>query len=156
MAYKQKTWWQSNIAWLKGWMEWKKTSIIGLIFLGGIVIYSISVMGYPLFVANLNPAKVHARITYIYHTHAGKSRIPYRYYKYEYKYDGQIYYGCTKSQLDEIFGDIGDTLIIRCNKDIPKYSAFWFPDNPNLKIKKLTPKERRKLYDKEPSNYDKQ
>ena len=155
MTYKQVTWWKSNIAWLKGWIELKKASLIGWgLILTLFVIYFI-IIGHPRFIASLNPTKVPARITYIYHTQGSRGYMCHRYYNYEYKYDGKIYHGHTFGQLDEIIGGIGDTIIIRCNKDYPKYSwCFLYPDNPNLKIRKLSKGERLKIYKQEPSEYD--
>lgn len=115
-------------------------------------IYFISI-GYPLFVASLNPTKVPARITHIYHRRGGAKSIGRRVYNYEYKYEGKIYHGQAESPLNEVIGSIGDTIIIRCNKVLPKYSAFWRPDDPNLEIRVLSPKERQKLYEKEPDQY---
>lgn len=153
MAYKQKTWWQSNIAWLKGWMEWKITSIIcfGIfIILIGMFLY---IKGLPVYVVNKNPITVNARITYIYHVVGKYSQS--RHYQYMFYYNDSIYYGEAESGMHLVFGNVGDTLIIRCNKDNPQYSVFQYPDNPNLKIRKLEGIEYYRYSRQEPSKYDK-
>lgn len=66
MAYKQKTWWKSELAYLKGWLKYRKGLLISLgviILLIGAFLY---IMGRPYYIVNRNPITVNARITYIY------------------------------------------------------------------------------------------
>ena len=64
--------------------------------------------------------------------------------------NGKVYHGVTETNLNIILGDIGDTLIIRCNKNNPQYSVFQYPDNPDLRVRKLTGKEYYRILYQEP------
>lgn len=153
MAYKQKTWWKSELAYLKGWLKYRKGLLISLgviILLIGAFLY---IMGRPYYIVNRNPITVNARITYIYHVVGKYSQS--RHYQYMFYYNDSIYYGETESGAHLVFGGIGDTLIIRCNKNNPHHSVFQYPDNPNLKIRKLEGAEYYRFLRNEPNKYDK-
>ncbi len=85
-----------------------------------------------------NPIKVMAEITYIYDTrgHGGYGfRTPYRVYQYKFRYRDKIYHDFTSiGTTKDYYGDIGDTLVIRCNKDNPNFSRYHCDDNQDLEI----------------------
>ena len=119
----------------------------GLILIPFLLFFIIK--GYPLWVVNKDPIKVEAEITYIYHAGGGKSSAM-RYYKYTFQYNGKLYHGITETTLNIVLGNIGDSLIIRCNKNNPEYSVFQYTDNPNLRVRKLTGKEYYRILHQEP------
>ena len=134
------------------WHEFINQKRSVLITCGLIIIPVIAyfvVKGYPLWIVNKDPINVGAEITYIYHTHGGKSSGM-RYYEYKFQYNGKVYHGVTETNLNIILGDMGDTLIIRCNKNNPQYSVFQYPDNPDLRVRKLTGKEYYRILYQEP------
>ena len=139
--------------WWRGFINQKRNVLItcGLILIPFLVFFILK--RYPIWVVNKDPIKVEAEITYIYHKGGGKSSAR-RYYKYIFQYNEQTYYGVTETGLNIMLGNIGDTLIIRCNKNTPQYSVFQYSDNPDLQIKKLNGKEYYRILHQEPNDYN--
>lgn len=130
MAYKQKTWWEGELIRLKMWFEWKKTSIIGWgLFILPWLIYFVW-GAIPIISVNRHPVKVRAVIVDHCHTGGGKSPAR-RCYFYEYSYNNTLYEGKFETIVNQIYGEIGDTITIRCNKNKPSQSIFNYNDYPN-------------------------
>ena len=127
------------------WVRWLDTilmiAISYLICFGYKTILVISV--------NRHPVKVKAVI--IDKCHALSARPGSRRYYYEYKYNDTLYTGEHRTNLSILYGEIGDTIVIRCNKNNPSQSIINCNDFPN---RTLETKEFRKYLKNEPSCFD--
>ena len=125
----------------KKWVQWLDTiltiAILFLIYFGYKIILVISV--------NRNPVKVKAVIIDKCHITGSPG---FRRYYYEYKYNDTLYIGEHHTNLDNLYGEIGDTIVIRCNKNNPSQSIINCNDFPN---RVLEAKEYRIYLKNEPS-----
>lgn len=97
---------------------------------------------------NRHPVKVKAVI--IDKCHALSASPGSRYY-YEYKYNDTLYTGEYETSIYNLYGEIGDTIVIRCNKNNPSQSIISCNDFP---YRTLETKEFRKYLKNEPSCFD--
>ena len=85
----------------------------------------------PIVSVNRHPVKVKAVIVdkcYKY-TRAGENMMD---YYYEYKYNDTLYTGEHHTNLNNLYGEIGDTIVIRCNKNNPSQSIINCNDFPYI------------------------
>ena len=129
----------------KKWVRWLDNilffAILFLMAFGNKAILVISV--------NRHPVKVKAVI--IDKCHALSARPGSRRYYYEYKYNDTLYTGEYETSIYNLYGEIGDTIVIRCNKNNPSQSIINCNDFPN---RTLETKEFRKYLKNEPSCFD--
>ena len=115
-----------------GW--WQRLDVrkrITIFFLGFILVCLFCVFDtflFTSFIVARNPVIVDAQITAVYHS-KGKYSPAWRFYRYEYDFQGTTYTGKTRSGMYYYFGGVGDTLKIRCNKSYPKWSIYKSQDN---------------------------
>ena len=102
----------------------------------------------PVISVNRHSVKVKAVI--IDKCHVSKSPSSRRYY-YEYKYNDTLYTGEHHTNINNLYGEIGDTIVIRCNKNNPSQSIINCNDFP---YRTLEAKEYRKYLKNEPSCFD--
>lgn len=128
----------------KKWVQWLDVILV-------FAIPYLIIFGYkaiPVISVNRHPVKVKAVI--IDKCHITKSPGLRRYY-YEYKYNDTLYTGEWETNLNNLYGEIGDTIVIRCNKNNPSQSIINCNDFP---YRTLEGKEYRKYLKNEPSCFD--
>lgn len=139
-------------------IKWRTKEIVSrvLLFLPGFLLLYIWL---PSLINNWmverNPIKVMAEITYIYDTRGGgKFGGLSRVYRYKFHYRNKIYNDFSFIG-DNYCGGIGDTLVIRCNKDNPNFSRYHCDDNRDreIDIGKVSEKRLKKEIPKEDGSY---
>ena len=147
----------------KKWVQWLDVILI-------FAIPYLIIFGYkaiPVISVNRHPVKVKAVI--IDKCHALSASPGSRYYYYEYKYNATSKFGIVQIHPDRsipfsdsfsgeyetsiynLYGEIGDTIVIRCNKNNPSQSIINCNDFP---YRTLETKEFRKYLRNEPSCFD--
>lgn len=130
----------------KKWVQWLDVILV-------FAIPYLIIFGYkaiPVISVNRHPVKVKAVI--IDKCHVSTSKSPgWRCYYYEYKYNDTLYTGEYHTNLNDLYGEIGDTIVIRCNKNNPSQSIINCNDFP---YRILEAKEYRKYLKNEPSCFD--
>lgn len=94
-------------------------------------------IAYKRHCVNKNPVKVKAVIVDKCHDSGGRSMPSIRHYFYEYWYNGTLYHGVFDVVSNTLYGEIGDTVTIRCNKNRPSQSVFDINDPPNKSLEKI-------------------
>ncbi len=129
----------------KKWVQWLDVILV-------FAIPYLIIFGYkaiPVISVNRHPVKVKAVI--IDKCHALSASPGSRYYYYEYKYNDTLYTGEYETSIYNLYGEIGDTIVIRCNKNNPSQSIINCNDFP---YRTLETKEFRKYLKNEPSCFD--
>ena len=86
-------------------------------------------MAIPIVSVNRHPVKVKAMIV-------DKCwRGSMMHYYYEYKYNDISYHGIYSTLANNVYGEIGDTIVIRLNENRPSQSIFNCNDFPNRTLK---------------------
>jgi len=135
---KKKNIWNYDKKWVRWLDDILLVAILFLMVFGNEVIRVISV--------NRHPVKVKAVI--IDKCHISKPPGASRRYYYEYKYNDTLYTGEHHTNINNLYGEIGDTIVIRCNKNNPSQSIINCNDFPN---RILEAKEYREYLKNEPS-----
>lgn len=91
------------------------------------VVWFIVVFGWMIvlrIIVELDPMEVKVEIIDICHGGGGKGNPPTRNYKYKFQYNDRDVIGVVSGAANELFGEVGDSIYIICNKQHPKYSIY--------------------------------
>lgn len=118
---KKNTFWNYD----KKWVRFADTILTFLILL--LIFFGIEAI--PIVSVNRHPVKVKAVIV-------DKCwRGNWMHYYYEYKYNDISYHGIYSVRANSVYGEIGDTIVIRLNENRPSQSIFNCNDFPNRTLK---------------------
>ena len=107
------------------WVRFADTILTFLILL--LIFFGIEAI--PIVSVNRHPVKVKAMIV-------DKCwRGNWMHYYYEYKYNDISYLGIYSVRANSVYGEIGDTIVIRLNENRPSQSILNFNDFPNRTLK---------------------
>lgn len=141
---KMRIWWDHYTS-----KRWVRFLINTIEILAPFIIY-FGIKAIPIISVNRHPVKVKAVIVDHCHTGGGKSPSKRGYY-YEYYYNDTLYVGMDETNGNIIYGEIGDTITIRCNKNKPSQSIYNINDYPNyLRYRALDWKENTEYKKNEP------
>lgn len=134
---KKNTFWNYD----KKWVRFADTILTFLILL--LIFFGIRAI--PVVSVNRHPVKVKAVIV-------DKCwRGNFMHYYYEYKYNDISYHGIYSVPANSVYGEIGDTIVIRLNENRPSQSIINCNDFPNRTLKG---KEYIEYKKNQPSCYD--
>ena len=134
---KKNTFWNYD----KKWVRFADTILTFLITL--LIFFGIEAI--PIVSVNRHPVKVKAVIV-------DKCwRGNFMHYYYEYKYNDISYHGIYSTLDQNVYGEIGDTIVIRLNENRPSQSIINCNDFPNRTLKG---KEYIEYKKNQPSCYD--
>ena len=134
---KKNTFWNYD----KKWVRFADTILTFLILL--LIFFGIEAI--PIVSVNRHPVKVKAVIV----DKCWRGR--WMHYYYEYKYNDISYHGIYSTLAQNVYGEIGDTIVIRLNENRPSQSILNFNDFPNRTLKG---KEYIEYKKNQPSCYD--
>ena len=134
---KKNTFWNYD----KKWVRFADTILTFLILL--LIFFGIEAI--PIVSVNRHPVKVKAMIV----DKCWRGR--WMHYYYEYKYNDISYHGIYSTLDQNVYGEIGDTIVIRLNENRPSQSIINCNDFPN---KTLKGKEYIEYKKNQPSCYD--
>ncbi len=118
---KKNTFWNYD----KKWVRFADTILTFLILL--LIFFGIEAI--PIVSVNRHPVKVKAVIV-------DKCwRGNWMHYYYEYKYNDISYLGIYSVRANSVYGEIGDTIVIRLNENRPSQSIINCNDFPNRTLK---------------------
>ena len=118
---KKNTFWNYD----KKWVRFADTILTFLILL--LIFFGIEAI--PIVSVNRHPVKVKAVIV-------DKCwRGNFMHYYYEYKYNDISYHGIYSTLDQNVYGEIGDTIVIRLNENRPSQSIINCNDFPNRTLK---------------------
>ena len=118
---KKNTFWNYD----KKWVRFADTILTFLILL--LIFFGIEAI--PIVSVNRHPVKVKAVIV------DNCWRGNFMHYYYEYKYNDISYHGIYSTLAQNVYGEIGDTIVIRLNENRPSQSILNFNDFPNRTLK---------------------
>lgn len=120
--------------------KWVKIIIFCLLFVILLFLF-FAPQAYNSLCVNRNPVVVKAVIVDV-------CLSKYRYYYYEYRYNDTLYSGVFETSANTLYGEVGDTIMIRCNKNRPSQSIFNANDSPNKSLQKILGWKETRIYNR--------